>query len=296
MHKERSICGDYGCAEAFMPMYSTQRMKKRSEYWILQLVLVCVVLSFGHLAFAQIYLPKEPPDPSEYGRVILDSHSSSGPGAVVFDHWLHRSKFTCRLCHVDIGFAMQAKATGISASTNREGFHCGACHNGKRLFDGKPIFASCSDANNDPTRDRCHSAGKKGVRKYEYKAFTAKFPKDSLYGVNWEAAQEKGVIKPVDLVEGLSVRRPPLQSREDFRVKANYSWVKPIGFSHEKHAVWNGCEVCHPDIFPTTKKGTIHYSMFLNIEGRYCGACHRKVAFPLNDCQRCHPGGPLWAP
>jgi len=32
---------------------------------------------------------------------------------VVFDHWLHRAKFTCRLCHVDIGFAMKAEATDI---------------------------------------------------------------------------------------------------------------------------------------------------------------------------------------
>jgi hypothetical protein len=23
-------------------------------------------------------------------------------------------------------------------------------------------------------------------------------------------------------------------------------------------------------------------------EGKFCGACHLKVAFPLLDCQRCH--------
>jgi hypothetical protein len=28
-----------------------------------------------------------------------------------FRHWLHRSKYTCRLCHVDIGFAMEAGGT-----------------------------------------------------------------------------------------------------------------------------------------------------------------------------------------
>ena len=86
---------------------------KRSERVCLLLVLVGAVLLAGNVAAAQVYLPERPPAPSEYGKVILDS-SSSGPGAVVFDHWLHRSKFTCRLCHVDIGFAMQAKATGIT--------------------------------------------------------------------------------------------------------------------------------------------------------------------------------------
>jgi len=31
---------------------------------------------------------------------------------------------------------MQANATAITTSTNREGFHCGACHDGKRVFEG----------------------------------------------------------------------------------------------------------------------------------------------------------------
>jgi hypothetical protein len=65
---------------------------------------------------------------TEYGKVILDTYSTTEPGAVVSDHWLHGSMFTSRLCHVDIGFAMEAKAPGITATTNREGFHRGDCH------------------------------------------------------------------------------------------------------------------------------------------------------------------------
>ncbi len=272
-----------------------ERKMKRNECGLLLVTLMCGVMFSGINAFAQIYLPAPPPQPpSDYGKVILAKHASTGPGAVVFDHWLHRSKFTCRLCHVDIGFAMQAQVTGVTANTNREGFHCGACHDGKRIVGGKIIFASCFDSKRDKGCDRCHSLGKAGVRSYEYTAFTAKLPK-GIYGVDWEAVERTGIIKPVDFLEGLSIKKAPLHSREDFSVKAGYSWVHPIGFSHEKHVVWNGCEVCHPDIFPTTKKGTIHYSMFLNIEGRFCGACHGKVAFPLNNCQRCHSAGPMWA-
>ena len=48
-----------------------------------------------------------------------------------FDHWLHRSKFTCRVCHVDIGFAMEAKGTKVTADMNVKGFYCGSCHNGR---------------------------------------------------------------------------------------------------------------------------------------------------------------------
>jgi c(7)-type cytochrome triheme protein len=248
------------------------------------------------VASAQVFMPRPPPQqPADYGKVILDEYSSApGPGAVVFDHWLHRSVFTCRLCHVDIGFAMQAKATGIRAQTNREGFHCGACHDGKRSFNGKTIFASCSSAADNTQCARCHSLGKKGVRKVEYKAYTAKLPKAN-YGVDWESAEEKKLINPVDFLEGISIKKPPMQSRENFTLKAGYSWVNPILFSHEKHSIWNGCELCHPEIFRTARKDTVSYSMYYNIKGRYCGACHGKVAFPLNNCSMCHPRAPTWA-
>ena len=279
-----------------MKKRSMKKRKRKNKGGLLPLVLAWGVLLLGNIVSAQIYLPKPAPAPSEYGKVILDN-SKTGPGAVVFDHWLHRSMYTCRLCHIDVGFAMQAKATGITARTNREGFHCGACHDGKKLFEGKTIFPACSDTpnSNDQQCNRCHSVGKKGVRKYEYKKFTAKFPK-GVYGVNWEAAEKSGVIKPADFVEGLSVGKPKMQNRQDLSVVTAYPWVHPVTFSHEKHSIWNGCELCHPEIFPTAQKETIHFSMFSNIEGRYCGACHGKVAFPLNHCQGCHPNAPPWAP
>jgi len=258
-------------------------------------VLICGVSLLTALGHGQIYLPKSAPaQPSDFGKVILDNYSSpDGPGPVVFDHWLHRSKFTCRLCHVDIGFAMEAKATGIRAATNEQGFHCGACHDGKRQFGGKSTFAACSGNGGGKECKRCHSLNKSGARKYEYKSFTAKLPK-GLYGVDWEAAEKAHKINLIDSVEGISVKRAPMQTRPDFSIKAGMPWVHPIVFSHEKHAVWNGCELCHPEIFPSARKETLRDSMFLNINGRYCGACHGKVAYPLNNCSGCHPRGPTW--
>jgi len=281
-----------------MQRCSRQRKTSRNEHRCPSLVLIAAALLLSVPGLSQIYLPRPPTTrPSDYGKVILNNYSSSAdPGPVVFDHWLHRAKFTCRLCHVDIGFAMQANATGINASTNHQGFHCGACHDGKRLFEGKPVFAACSDGPKGKECDRCHSLAKRAVRKYDYDAFTAKLPKDSFYGIDWMAAEDKGKVKPVDFLEGISVKRAPIQTRQDFSIKAGLSWVHPIVFSHEKHSIWNGCELCHPEIFPTARKETVQFSMFLNIEGRYCGACHGKVAFPLNHCNRCHPTGPYWAP
>jgi c(7)-type cytochrome triheme protein len=290
-----------------MQMCSTQRGTRRNKHGRPFLALVCAVYFLavpgsGQVSLpqrsGQIYLPQPPAkQPSDYGKVILDNHSSTpGPGPVVFDHWLHRAKFTCRLCHVDIGFAMQANATGINASTNRQGFHCGACHDGKRLFEGNPIFAACSGDARGKECERCHSLGKRGVREYDYTAFTAKLPKGSFYGIDWMAAESKGEIKPTDFLEGISVKRARIQTREDFSIRASLSWVHPIVFSHEKHSTWNGCELCHPEIFHTARKETVEFSMFLNLEGRYCGACHGKVAFPLNNCSACHPDGPYWVP
>jgi c(7)-type cytochrome triheme protein len=75
---------------------------------------------------------------------------------------------------------------------------------------------------------------------------------------------------------------------KEVALAAKAAWMTDVLFSHRKHAVWNGCEVCHPEIFPSTQRGEVHYSMFQITSGEYCGVCHDKVAFPLADCERCH--------
>lgn len=231
--------------------------------------------------------------PAEYGRVVIKNHSArAGLAPVVFDHWLHRSKFTCRLCHIDIGFAMTAGGTGITAKTNQQGYHCGACHNGTRSFGDRTIFAACAENAAAEARgrcSRCHSQGIKGARQIEFAPFTEKLPKTANgSGIDWEDAEERGLIKPIDVLDDLSMQRPRIKTQKDFSIEAKASWMGDVIFSHKKHAVWNGCEVCHPDIFPSVQKGAKPYSMFQIIEGQYCGACHDKVAFPIQDCQRCH--------
>jgi c(7)-type cytochrome triheme protein len=277
-------------------MCSITEGTRTAKYRIIIPVLLYITLA-GSLAFAQIFIPGVPPE-SDYGKIILNNHTSQGgPGAVVFDHWLHRSKFTCRLCHVDIGFAMAAKATGIKAESNQQGFHCGACHDGKRIINGKIIFPSCST---EPSADRaqcnrCHSLGKKGVRQYQYESFVAKFPKE-VYGIAWERAESDGTIKPIDALEGLSIQKPALKNHSKLGIRPQAALFSNVYFSHEKHSIWNGCEVCHPDIFPTAKQGAVEYSMHQIAQGRKCGACHGTVAFPINGCQWCHPRGVTWFP
>ncbi len=230
--------------------------------------------------------------PSNFGSVIIRNFSSrAGLAPVRFDHWLHRALYTCRLCHVDIGFAMEENGTKITADTNMKGFYCGACHNGTRLYGEKRIFSSCSTSTTPEASmrcKRCHSGGK-DQNEYDYATFTAKLPIDPIADlVDWEKAEALGLIHPADYLPGVSIKRDSLIPQKDFAITSKSTWMPDIIFSHKKHVVWNGCEVCHPDIFPSAKKGTVKYSMLEISTGQYCGLCHGRVAFPLNNCEKCH--------
>jgi c(7)-type cytochrome triheme protein len=233
-----------------------------------------------------------PPLPPEYGRVIINKHSeSAGLSPVVFDHWLHRAKFTCRLCHVDIGFAMKANTTDIKAENNIRGSYCGACHNGKMLHNGRPVFAACSSsppAENVTRCERCHSLGKNIKREYDFNVFIESLPRTNFgNGVDWEKARERGLISPEDFVEGISIKGVPLPVPDNFSIEAKLKGLQGIIFSHKKHALLFGCEGCHPDIF-AVRRGYSTFSMREIYVGQYCGVCHTSVAFPVSNCEGCH--------
>ncbi|HBO84569.1 MAG TPA: hypothetical protein DD641_06270, partial [Deltaproteobacteria bacterium] len=70
--------------------------------------------------------------PGSYGSIVLNRNTGEGQDmkSVVFPHWLHRTKFTCKVCHSDMGFPMKAGATDIKMEDIFEGRLCGKCHNG----------------------------------------------------------------------------------------------------------------------------------------------------------------------
>lgn len=250
---------------------------------------VTVFFAIAGLAFAEGGVKKRKPLPFEFGSVVIGNFSAgAGLSPVVFDHWLHRSKYTCRLCHVDIGFGMTAGSTKIRAADNRKGFYCGACHNGKSKYDKKPIFEACSGENSQKC-EICHFTGRNARREQDFYTFAQNLPKERFgNGINWEHAEEKGLISPLDHLEGISIPRKAMAVQKDFSLAAKTEGMPDIIFSHRKHTVWNGCELCHPDIFLGVKKGATKYSMIELFQGKYCGVCHDKVAFPQTDCQRCH--------
>lgn len=249
---------------------------------MISLFLLCAVPALG----------KYRPGPSEYGRVVLDNFSrNAGMAPVVFDHWHHRTMFTCRVCHIDVGFAMSGGATGIKASDNMAGLYCGTCHNGKMMRGSKKVFAACTQkAGPEDTQrcNKCHSYGLQVKKDYDFALVTEKFPKDKFGNmIDWDKAEEEGYIKPMDFLEGVSSKRVKAKPQQDFSLKSKSTWMSDIKFSHKKHLTWLGCETCHPEIF-NIKKGSTQYTMLEVYSGKYCGVCHNSVAFPLRDCQRCH--------
>lgn len=224
--------------------------------------------------------------PHEYGNVVINNFSEKNNIApVVFPHWLHRSKYTCRVCHVDIGFAMKAGETGITEDDVQHGLYCGTCHNGKVAFgpNEKNLFGGTGK-----NCERCHSQGKEVHFKNDFYEFAKGMPRDRFGNkIDWLKAEEQKLISLQDYIEGVSIKRKKIKQQEDFELNAKVAQMPDIIFSHKKHAVWNGCELCHPDLFGV-KRGSQPYSMQDIFQGKYCGACHDLVAFPNLDCQKCH--------
>jgi c(7)-type cytochrome triheme protein len=257
------------------------------------IAIACLLVVVAGIAAAQTGIKKKRALPHQYGTVIMNNYAEkAGLPGVEFNHWLHRAKFTCRLCHVDLAFAMKTNATDVKAADNKKGFYCGTCHNGKMLHKEKPIFASCQtqyNASDIKRCERCHSSGRNVVPENDFYTFTQRFPKERFgNGVDWERTEDEGHIKLIDSLEGVSIQRKGMAVQKDFTINSKVAGMADITFSHTKHTIWNGCEVCHPELFVGVKKGLTKYSMADFYEGKFCGACHLKVAFPLLDCQRCH--------
>jgi len=255
---------------------------------IVVVALVALVLSGGVASAAgeSFGVKQKRPKLSEFGNVLMDNASTANSrAAVVFPHWLHRARFTCRLCHVDLGFAMAAGATGITEADNRAGLYCGACHNGSVAFAAQE---KGDDGALQEHCQRCHSSGKSVAFKNDFGAFRREMPRDRFgNGIDWIKAEEQGKIILVDFREGYSIKRQKLVNPKDIDLSSQLASMPDIIFSHSKHSIWNGCETCHPEIFPV-RRGAQPYDMQAIFDGKYCGVCHDKVAFPNLDCQRCH--------
>ena len=128
-------------------------MRMKKTRFLLMTVFVAV-LSVSLLLETSHSARKKRPPHHEYGNVVLNKLSEkSAMRPVVFNHWLHRSKYSCRLCHEDLKFAMKANGTGITEEASRNGQYCGACHNGKEAFGH--VQKTPAGGKSGKTCDRC---------------------------------------------------------------------------------------------------------------------------------------------
>ncbi|HLO24742.1 MAG TPA: c(7)-type cytochrome triheme domain-containing protein [Geobacteraceae bacterium] len=216
----------------------------------------------------------------KYGNVVMRRKSAkAGMDPVVFSHWSHRARYTCRVCHLELGFSMRLGDTGITREQYLAGKYCGACHDGKTSFSVRDS-AQCGG---------CHMKDTRALEE-RFDKFAANLPMTSFgNGIDWAEALRSGQITPVN-----SIRSERFNMKFPDKLKApiklgTISQRSIVIFSHKDHFAELDCSSCHPDIFNIKKKGTEAFSMERNIYGNFCGACHMLVAFPMNDCKRCHP-------
>ncbi len=227
-------------------------------------------------AVAGVFDLPQPAPPDRYGTVLIDRLAQSGESkGVVFSHWRHRARHSCRVCHHELGFQLEVNGTEITEEDNRNGLYCGACHDGREAF---PV-------SDESQCKRCHT-GEVKPEKSDFKRFLKGLP-EAPYGnkIDWVRAQE--ILKPR---YALYQEEQPMSFDKDLLLEAKWFNIPPAVFSHDVHAQFLDCANCHPDVFNIKQKTTEHFEMRFILEKAFCGACHLTVAFPLDDCMRCHPG------
>ncbi len=242
------------------------------------ILLFLLVFSGGDSYVTYWDFPKLPP-PEEYGNILI-SRTSKRHSILpaTFSHWIHRSKYTCRVCHFELDFAMEVNKTEITEEKNKAGEYCGACHNGQIAF-----------GHTEENCIKCHN-GNISYGSGKFAEFRKRMPK-ARFGnkINWDRALRKKRIKPVKSIWDKNYSAIPFKKTLVLKSEWGMADTAFAVFPHKKHTRWLDCADCHPDIFNIEKKGTKFFRMEYILDRKFCGACHLNVAFPIQDCKPCHP-------
>jgi c(7)-type cytochrome triheme protein len=110
-------------------------------------------------------------------------------------------------------------------------------------------------------------------------------PTDKFGLVDWVAALEQGMIKPRSNIDPKVPEGMPFDM--NIVMPSKTGMIAGAYFPHKTHTTWMSCDSCHIKIFMPLA-GSNDLTMSTIAKGQACGVCHGKVAFPLNDCTRCH--------
>lgn len=222
--------------------------------------------------------------PEFYGDIILDGQSEQyGSAPVRFSHQIHRSRYTCNVCHIELEFSLRQGKTGVTREDNLEGRYCGACHNGKVAFTTEADCQKCH-RKTDPTLNLSDAAA----------LLSRPLLSTTSYGdrINWVKALQREEIAPEQALFAES-EFPSMPLPDHLLQPLLWTTATPnllVRFPHVEHVAWLDCSNCHPDLFSIKQTGTVTFDKESNLYGEFCGTCHMNVALPMNGCSRCHPG------
>ena len=111
------------------------------------------------------------------------------------------------------------------------------------------------------------------------------FTRDKFGLVNWVATLNENKISPRSNIDPQAQEIPPFDL--NIIMPSKTGMIEGAYFPHKTHTTWLACESCHTKIF-IPQAGANDLTMSRIAAGKACGVCHGKVAFPLNDCERCH--------
>lgn len=126
-------------------MFERMRRSQAGPQWRLGLAAVAACAAVLGLA--------APGAQAEYGDVVINNYSdASGMRPVVFPHWFHRIRYSCKVCHSDLGFKFKAGGNDINMVKVIDGQFCGACHNGDVAWSIENCNMCHSGKPNTPTQ------------------------------------------------------------------------------------------------------------------------------------------------
>ena len=112
-------------------------------------------------------------------------------------------------------------------------------------------------------------------------------PKDKVGKVDWVQALKARVIAPRPSPNPADPEQAVLDMDIDLTSSSNKLFH--VTYPHNAHTNWLACANCHPAIFPLRQAKPAVITMTEIKAGEYCGVCHGKVAFGVdNECYRCH--------
>jgi c(7)-type cytochrome triheme protein len=216
-------------------------------------------------------------DPGSYGTIIMDKNIGKKKDLrpVVFPHWVHRQRYTCKVCHTDLGYSLKAGTADIKQADIEAGKSCGACHNGTIAFGADKCV-------------RCHSHGIEVKENAKIEDAWKRLPADDFGNkVDWVRALRSGKTEPKASLDGKG--EMAVFDMDVVIPVTKFSTHPPdVLYPHKAHTERLDCSSCHTEIFNMAKGGNPEMSMMKIISGQYCGVCHGLVSFPLLDCFRCH--------